>query len=192
LLGAAFADTEQEAREALAMLESCPVRDRAFAAQLNTPTTTGELTLATKAFYQSAKRYVADNMWTHASFDELLPGLRAIQKSLPPAPSHMVWFPWYLTPKRPSMAYSLEDTLYLALYAAWDDPADDDKYENWVTERMRAMERFSSGIQLADENLINRPRRFVSDESLRRLDEIRAVYDPNGLFVSWLGRPVLN
>jgi hypothetical protein len=42
---------------------------------------------------------------------------------------------------------------------------------------------------LADENLINRPARFVSEENLRRLDELRATWDPRGVFVSWLGRP---
>ena len=45
----------------------------------------------------------------------------------------------------------------------------------WVADRMREMEHLSSGIQLADENLGERPARFVSDENLARLDEIRAA-----------------
>jgi hypothetical protein len=103
----------------------------------------------------------------------------------------MVWFPWTFTPERPSMAYSLEDELYIAIYAAWDDAANDERYRTFVTERLRAMEPLSTGIQLADENLINRPRRFVTDDNLRRLDRIRSVYDPDYVFVSWLGRPAL-
>ena len=89
------------------------------------------------------------------------------------------------------MAYSVEDNFYYALYVAWNDPADDDKYKHWVTDRMRAMEPFATGIQLADENLINRPARFVTDDNLRRLDQLRAIYDPDALFVSWPGRPPL-
>ncbi|MEU1801596.1 FAD-binding protein [Streptomyces sp. NPDC019937] len=47
-----------------------------------------------------------------------------------------------------------------------------------------------SGSHLRDGIVpVNRPRRFVSDDHLRRLDEIRAQYDPDGRFVSWLGRP---
>ena len=80
--------------------------------------------------------------------------------------------------------------MYIALYAAWDEERDDGRYRTWVTERMQAMEPVATGIQLADENLINRPQRFVTDENLRRLDQIKAVYDPEGLFVSWLGRPL--
>lgn len=87
------------------------------------------------------------------------------------------------------MAYSVEDELYYGLYAAWTNPADSRTYTNWVTNHMRAWEPYASGIQLADENLINRPYRFVTDENLQRLDVLRAGWDPDGLFVSWLGRP---
>jgi FAD/FMN-containing dehydrogenase len=192
LLATAYADSEQHARHVLSVFETCPMRGRALFAEVGVPTTLGELTsYGTTAHYPADKRFIADNMWTHASFDDLQPGLRAVQAGLPPAPSHMVWFPWTLTPKRPSMAYSVEDELYIALYAAWSDAADDEKYRNFVTERLRAMEPVSTGIQLADENLLNRPRHFMTDENFRRLDKIRAVYDPDGIFVSWLGRPVV-
>jgi FAD/FMN-containing dehydrogenase len=192
VMATAYSNSEQHARDVLSIFETCPVRDRALFVEVGVPTTLGELTsYGTAAHYPDDKRFIADNMWTHASFDELEPGLRAIQAGLPPAPSHMVWFPWTLTPKLPSMAYSLEDELYIALYAAWDNAADDEKYKNFVTERMRAMESVSTGIQLADENLVNRPRRFIADENFRRLDRIRAAYDPDGMLVSWLGRPAV-
>jgi len=53
---------------------------------------------------------------------------------------------------------------------------------------MREMEHLASGIQLADENLGERPARFVSEANLERLDAIRAEYDPAGLFHPWMGR----
>ena len=192
VLATAYADSERHARDVLSVFETCPVRDRALYAEVGVPTTLGELTsYGTASHYPADKRFIADNMWTHASFDDLAPGLRAIQAGLPPAPSHMVWFPWTLTPQRPPMAYSVEDELYIALYGAWSDAADDEKYKSFVTERLRAMEPVATGIQLADENLINRPRHFLTDENFRRLDKIRAAFDPDGLFVSWLGRPAL-
>ena len=190
VLATAYADDEQHARDMLAVFETCPVRNRAVVAEAGTPTTLDELTsFGTAAHYPPAKRFIADNMWTHASFDDLQPGLKSIQAAFPPAPSHLVWFPWTLTPSRPSMAYSVEDELYIALYGAWDDAADDRKYANFVTDHMRAMENVSSGVQLADENLINRPRYFVTPQNLQRLDRIWAEFDRDNLFVSWLGRP---
>jgi 2-desacetyl-2-hydroxyethyl bacteriochlorophyllide A dehydrogenase len=45
---------------------------------------------------------------------------------------------------------------------------------SWVTERTRQYDPQSSGTMLADENLLHRPYEFVSDESPRTLDELRA------------------
>ncbi|MFI4956137.1 MAG: FAD-binding oxidoreductase [Gammaproteobacteria bacterium] len=192
LLATAFGDSEVHCREMLALYETCPVRDRAMVANVYQRSSLSQNTqVGSEGHYWPRMRYVADNIWTHAKFDDLIPGLRKIVDTLPPAPTHMVWFNWGSTNtvKRPDMAFSLEDDFYYAVYAAWSDPEDDDKYKRWVTERMRELEPFSSGIQLADENLINRPARFMKDENLKRLDELRSKYDPNNLFYPWLGRP---
>ena len=91
--------------------------------------------------------------------------------------------------KRPDMAFSLEDEVYLALYGGWTDPADDDRYASWAVSHMRAMEPLASGIQLADENLGERPARFATDGTLARLAAARSRYDPDGRFHSWMGAP---
>jgi FAD/FMN-containing dehydrogenase len=191
----AFADTGEDARKQLSIYESCPARDQMLETRLYEVTDTATLSrLGTDPHYDETKRYLADNMWTHASFDDLWPNVDDMLKDWPPAPSHMVLFNWgdagaKRQPERPPMAYSVEDELYYALYAAWADPADDKKYTQWVTEHMRAWEPYATGIQLADENLMNRPYRFVTGENLRRLDDLRTTWDPGQMFVSWLGRP---
>lgn len=86
------------------------------------------------------------------------------------------------------MAYSIGDEVYLALYGAWKSKADDARYGDWARSNMAAMSHLATGIQLADENLGQRPARFASDEAMERLDQIRAAYDPDGLFNSWMGR----
>lgn len=139
--------------------------------------------------YPARHRYAVDNMWTHAPVDALLPGIRRIVETLPPPPSHVLWLNWAPRQRRPDMAFSMEDDIYLALYGAWKDPRDDARYERWATERMAEMAGLASGCQLADENLGQRLARFVSEENLRRLDEIRAKWDPQGTFYSWMGRP---
>jgi len=75
--------------------------------------------------------------------------------------------------------------------SSWTDPDDDARFGSWPPERMREMEHLSFGIQLADENLAVRPARFVSEENLKRLDEIRERYDPDNRFHSWMGRPAV-
>lgn len=186
--GPALTASAEEAAEALALLETCPVWGRAKLAVPNVEVGLPDLYAAVHESYPDHHRYAVDNMWTHAPVEELLPGLRRIAETLPAAPSHMLWMNWGPSPPRPEMAYSVEDDTYIALYAVWEDRAGDEANVAWATERMREMEGLASGIQLADENLGQRPARFVSDENLERLDRVRTAYDPEGLFHPWMGR----
>ncbi len=193
--GPVLADSEQLARDAVAVLESCPLLDRAKVALPYVPGELRDLYAGAHAAYPDEHRYAADNMWTHAPVAQLAPGLRRIAETMPGAPSHMLWMNWGPgsgnAPAPPDMAYSVEDDTYIALYAVWQDPSEDDANVAWATERMREMEHLASGIQLADENLGMRPARFVSDENLRRLDELRLKWDPQRRFHSWMGRPAV-
>jgi hypothetical protein len=53
---------------------------------------------------------------------------------------------------------------------------------------MAAMSHLATGISLADENLARRPATFITEPNMARLDQVRAAYDPDGMFHSWLGR----
>jgi FAD/FMN-containing dehydrogenase len=181
-----------EARESLELLQSCPALS---SAKLNVPyveVSLSDLFAGVHASYPDEHRYAVDNMWTSATAAELAPGLERIAATLPGAPSHMLWMNWgpgpEPAPPRPDMAYSQEDDTYIALYAVWQDAAEDEANVSWATSSMRAMEHLASGIQLADENLGSRPARFAGDEQMRRLDELRALRDPERRFHEWMGR----
>ena len=103
--------------------------------------------------YPKGHRYIADNMFTSASAEELLPGIRKIIKTMPPHPSHFIFTGWKTSPERADMVYGLEDEIYLALYTVWQDPADDERYRDWAGSNMAAMSHLATGISLADENL---------------------------------------
>jgi FAD/FMN-containing dehydrogenase len=183
-----FADTEAEAEAALAILETCPVRDQALAAVPYVPTELADWYDVIMEAYPDGHRYATDNMWTSASIDDLLPGIHRIAETQPPSPSHFLWLNWGPSPERQDMAYSLEAEIYLALYGVWADAADDDRYADWPRSNMASMAHFATGIQLADENLGQRPARFATDDAMARLDAARASYDPNGRFHEWMGR----
>jgi FAD/FMN-containing dehydrogenase len=184
----AFADSEKEAEEALAIFGSCPVVEKALVKVPYMPSDLPTWYSAVMTHYLEDYRYTADNMWTSASAEELLPGIRAILDTMPPYPSHFLWLNWGPSPQRQDMAYSVEDEIYLALYGSWKDAVDDAEYGDWAGSKMAAMSHLATGIQLADENLGRRPARFASDEAMARLDKARAAYDPDGLFNSWMGR----
>lgn len=188
----AFTDSEVEARDQLALFDTAPFRSRALMADVGRITDHTTLTRESASVIDDRLRWIADNIFTHASFDELRPVLEEMVLDWPSAPSHLVlanWGGYEGAPERPTMAFSVEDELYYAMYTAWHDAADDDEHIAWTTGHLRAWEPLATGTMLADENLQHRPSRFVSDESLAKLDELRAEWDPESRFVSWLGRP---
>jgi FAD/FMN-containing dehydrogenase len=181
-----FADSDDEAAKALAILGTCPVIDRATAALPYMPTTLANWYSAVMAKYPEDHRYSVDNMFTSASADALLPGIRKIIQTLPPHPSHFVFAGWKPSADRTEMVYGVEDEIYLGLYTAWHDAADDARYGDWAPSNMAAMSHLATGISLADENLARRSATFITEPNMTRLDRVRAAYDPSGMFHTWM------
>ena len=184
----AFADSEEEAQKALALFGTCPVAEKALVNVPYMPTDLPTWYDVAMSHYLADHHYAVDNMWTSAPAEDLLPGIRSILDTLPPHPAHFLWLNWGPVPPRQDMAYSIEADIYLALYGSWKDPGDEAKYADWARSHMSAMSDLAVGIQLADENLGQRPARFASDAAMAKLDRVRAEYDPDGLFNSWMGR----
>ncbi len=196
--GPVLAESEREAREAIALLESCPVLEQAKLALPYVPGTLADLYAGARAAYPDGHRYSADNMWTHAPIDDLLPGLRRIAETMPGAPSHMLWMNWRpdaspgasAMPERPEMAYSVEDDTYIALYGVWEDPAEDDvnvALGNRANARDGAIRQAASSSQTR-----------TSATDLRASWETGSLcvwmscardMTPSGRFHSWMGRP---
>ena len=181
-----FADSLAGARRDLAFMKSLPAGARVALPFF--PATLAWLTNGVMGHYPSNANYAVDNMWTHAPVDDLLPGVLKIARELPPSPSHMLWMNWAPPPKRPDMAYSLDDNIYIALYGIWKTPEGKPAAANWAQSNMAAMAPFATGMQLADENLGRRPMPFLAKENMARLDALRAKHDPRGRFNTYMGR----
>ena len=105
-------------------------------------------------------------------------------RRLPEAPSHMLWMNW--VPADPGRSDRRARTWPTASRttptsrstASGRTRRRTRRTSPGSTDRMREMEHLATGIQLADENLGQRPARFVSDANLRRLDQIRARVRP--------------
>ena len=186
-----FAETKDELEEAKAFMKNSPIKSKAY---LRTPF----VEMDVKYMYDMAMTHYpnnhfwgVDNMWTSAPIDDLMPYLRDISATLPPAPAHFLWLNWQPPRRKTLMAFSMEDNIYFALYGAWSSPKDTPQYEGWATGHAKRMEHLATGIQLADENLHRRTARFLSDENLKKLTEIRSQRDPTGLFIEWHSKIVV-
>jgi len=184
-----LAESYDTARRDCSFLTSSKLRRKASVALPLFPISTTMMTrLATRRLFPPGMRWSVDNMWTDAPMTELLPGLRRILETMPPAPTHALWMNWYPPSRRPDMAFSVEAKHYLALYGEWKSVEADARHNGWAANRMREMAPMSRGIQLADEGIKLRPARFLSDENMKKLDAVRAARDPYGRFHDYRGR----
>ena len=184
-----MADSWNEAREMVAFMANSPVRSKAsFTLPLLPMSLNFMMKAGEKTLFLSNTRWSADNMWMDTPITPLLPAIRSIADTQPPHPSHVLWLNWNGPVQRPDMAFSQEHRSYLALYCGLGKGVDESQHINWATDQMKALEPWSRGIHLADENLARRPSKFVSDANMVRLDQARAKYDPQGRFHPWMGR----
>ena len=184
-----FADNEDEFEAAKKFMSNSPIKSKAVVA---TPAFNPGIDLlykATMSHYPENHHWGVDNMWSHAGIEDLLPFIKEIAETLPPAPSHFLWLNWHPGDLEADMAYSKEDQLYLALYSCWKNPADTATYGNWAADMMGKMNHLSTGIQLADEGLHKRTQAFMSKGNLAKVQEIRQQRDPQGLFYEWHSKP---
>lgn len=186
-----FADTQDEFEEAKQFMKNSPIAKKAI---IRTPVMDWGIDMlynAVMSHYPEDYCWGVDNIWTHASIDELMPHIKEISKTLPPAPAHFLWLNWHPGELSEDMAYSKEDNVYLSLYSCWENPADTPKYGNWASDMFKKMQHLSSGIQLADEGLHKRTDSFMKPENFKRVEEIRAQRDPLGIFHEWHSKPEL-
>jgi FAD/FMN-containing dehydrogenase len=181
----AMCDTSEEAEEALAPLTACPIAARAISHERGL--TTIEQENAAQAVQNPEKhRYAADCTWTDAPASRLVPLLRDLWSELPTEHSFSIWYAWAPSRALPDMAFSIEGNAYLATYAIWSDPADDERYHDWVTEHTGRLAAHGKGVYLGDTDFTKRADQFMSEQNFRRMEQIRARRDPDRLFCSYL------
>ena len=66
------------------------------------------------------------------------------------------------------------------------DAADDARCDAWAKASMQRLDPISLGSQMNDENMLAHPQHYLSPEASKRLEALRAKYDPKGVFLSYL------
>lgn len=182
LAATVMAESRSAAKAAVSFLSSRPKGARIRSPLVPTPM--GAMLSAVMQHYPTAK-WETDNLWTHASADELLPHLLRVADTLPPPPAHMLWLNWAPQADLADMAFTVQDRSFLSFYGGWLDDADAEATTAWSRGNVAAMQSLSTGVQFADDP--GRPSRGVSESAQARLDALRAQHDPDGRFHRWIG-----
>jgi FAD/FMN-containing dehydrogenase len=180
-----MADSDADARAALAPLQHGPLAGRELGHVQDRTSVLGE-NVAQTAQNPEGYRYAVDCTWTQAPAHVLAPLLHALWSELDTEHSFSIWYGWAPRRDLPDMAFSVEADVYIATYAIYTDPADDERYRDWVHRRTADLAVQGAGVYLGDTDFTRRQDRFASDEAYRRLAAIRAERDPSGRFASYL------
>lgn len=188
----AFEDSEEKTRRALApfarsaLAERCLVKmeyqpfdfeglyDRYFS--LNDPA-------------GRCARYAVDNVLTNRGSDALH-ALAAHFAKAPTRDCHVLASFNMQTKTYPDSCFSWEADCFVGCYAIWDEEADDPHNFAWLNETLPLMDPFAVGHYVNEVEGRGHPERYrkcFSAANWQRLRQLRAQYDPAGVFHDYLG-----
>ncbi|MEU9367542.1 FAD-binding oxidoreductase [Streptomyces avermitilis] len=179
----AFAGTDGNP---LAPLEDAPFRDRAMRAVVGQETTMAELYDYADRMTPPGMRWALDGIWADGPVEKILDAARPLFDSVPDTTSHVLWMLWGSFPERADACWSSQAKVYLSPNAGWTDPAEDLAHERWAHGELAAIQHLSKGLQFSDNNVADRFDHGLSPANAARLEEIRAQYDPQGLFRTYM------
>ncbi|MFF3378809.1 FAD-binding oxidoreductase [Streptomyces sp. NPDC002680] len=172
--------------ELLAPLEDAPFRDRAIRSVVAADTTMPELYDAADRLTPPGMRWALDGIWADGPVERILGASRPLFDSIPDTTSHVLWMLWGGFPERADACWSSQAKVYLSPNAGWTDPVEDLAHEQWAHGQLAAIQHLSKGLQFSDNNLADRPDHGLSPANSARLETIRAAYDPDGLFHTYM------
>jgi FAD/FMN-containing dehydrogenase len=184
--GVALVNTMEQAQQALAPFASCPVVDRALVRVEAAPSSFNEQLAMQRRSNPEGHRYVVDNAYLEGSPDVVVPAMRGALNNLPTPKSFSIWFSMAPLRKLPDMALSMQSEIYFATYAVFEDEADDERIQKWITQQYQIMEPVTKGLYIGDSDLTRRQVKFLEDAQWERLQAIRDQRDPDRLFVGYL------
>lgn len=133
-------------------------------------------------------RWVADNLYLDNKVD-FAETVKEVFTSLPKG-GIAFWEPMNPVSREPleDMALSLQTDHYVALYAAYKDPAEDNFHDTWVQRGMEILRKKYHGSYLGDKDFQFHDTKYWSDEAGKKLMVIRKKWDPEGRICGYLDK----
>jgi FAD/FMN-containing dehydrogenase len=187
----AFAMSKADAEAALAPVAACPLSEP-LTKDLNRPVTFDDLFNDLDRALPHGKRYAVDTFWLNAGPVAVLQqAARHYAKS--PSPDSMmlalVMPPPADAPPMPDTAFSMVGPAYVGCYGVWSDAAQDAENLQWVRLLSTTFRGETMGHCLGETDLTadnERTARSFAKPNWERLQALRAKFDPDGVFHTWL------
>lgn len=138
--------------------------------------------------YPTGHRYKVDNVFLRNDAD-IASLLEPCFATLPTKQSLSLWTSMRPRSERPltNMALSMQSDHYLAVYAIWENEADDARCGAWLSQVMEELEPHAVGSYLGEYDFEARPSKCWGMEEQRKLVEIKRKWDPENQICGCLG-----
>jgi FAD/FMN-containing dehydrogenase len=195
MIGAvAFANTEEEGKAALAILEKGAMAQQCLSKTLNEPSNFEKLSDNAGAAWPENHRNLCENQCSKAKPTEILMALR---DKIIDAPSSKTVFVFCqstgqhnLLEPHDNIALSMDATSYGGSWAIWENAEDDAANIKWQAEVVAILKPFTSSHYIGETDIVednSRVQQSYTKEKWEKLQQIKQKYDPDELFFSYLG-----
>lgn len=192
-----FGMTSPESVKALAPLEEGAMVKKVLGKQLNEPSDFEKLSIGAGQSWPENHRNLCENQCSKAKPSDMLMALRD-KFVAAPSPKSVIVFcqstgPRNLLEPHPEVALSMDATSYGGSWAIWEKEEDDAANMKWQDEVIAIMKPFTTQHYIGETDIVQDPSRVqgsYSADKWKRLEEIRAKYDPQGVFFGFLGGTV--
>lgn len=138
--------------------------------------------------YPVGQRYKVDNVLFRNDVD-VVSLLEPSFTTLPTRQSLSLWSSMKPRSNRPlsGMALSMQSDHYFAVYAIWENEADDPRYGTWLSNIMKQLGPQSVGSYLGEYDFQARPSKCWGTEEYQKLMGIKRKWDPDNRICGCLG-----
>ncbi len=190
----AFAYTPEDAKAALAVLEQGQYAQTCLAKTLNEPSNFEKLSDVSGAAWPEGHRNFCENQCSKAKPSDILMAMRSKIIDAPSPKSVMVFCQstgqHNLIEPHHNIALSMDGSSYGGIWSIWEKPEHDGANKQWHDETVSILRQFTSQHYIGETDIVQDPARVLhayTPEKWRKLEEIRAKYDPGQLFFGYLG-----
>jgi len=190
----AFGTNKEEAEAALAVLEGGVMPKKAIAKTLNEATNFAKLADLSGAAWPENHRNYCENQCSKADPVKMLMALRDKFVQTPSHKSVIVFCqttgPKNLLEPNEDVALSMDATSYGGIWTIWEKEEDDAVNKKWHDEAVAVLKPFTNQHYIGETDYVQDPNRVkesYSAKKWKRLEEVRAKYDPKQVFFGFLG-----
>ena len=183
-----FAETDDEAKAAVAPLESCPVIDKCLSKSINQPTDFEALFDASGALWPANMRNKVDALFSDESVADVFKTVQAHFLKVP-SEKTLIMFALFTGPNVPAplldTAFSMSARLYGGPWTMWEQSRDDAANIKWHEECVQLLKPTFCGHYVSETDTVGYPayaKASYKEANWSRLAELRKKYDPEGVF----------